>query len=174
MLKHNLTPKPSISNADIVQRDNKTQFYKLMSPELKEMYEAKLLDAPAYILLIVKTQRASGWKWTFKVKDFCKEWGISKTSFYRAVSKLKDMGRLHWESGDTITVWHGTDIPRENSPDTGNNDFSCSENSPTIGTAFPIVGNKVPQSGLKKAETLTSSNVQSAPDIIQINSDIIK
>lgn len=85
-------------------------FYKLMSSELKEMYQAGLLDAPAYVLLIVKTQRAAGWKWTFKVKDFCLEWGINERTFYRAVSKLKSMNLLHWETNGIITVWHGTDI----------------------------------------------------------------
>ena len=120
MLSNNLTPA-SVSvnsivqkdNKSIVQKDNKKSFYKLMSPELKQLYELKWLDAAAYILLIVKTQRAAGWKWTFKVKDFCKEWGITTPTFYRAVSKLKTAGLLHWKTGETITVWHGADIAKD-------------------------------------------------------------
>jgi len=86
-----------------------------MSSELKQMYELGLLDASAYVLLIVKTHGTAGWKSTFKVKDFCQEGGISKAIFYSAVSKLKTLGLLDWETEEPITVWHGGDITKHSS-----------------------------------------------------------
>ncbi len=145
-----------------------------MSPELKEMYELKLLDAPAYILLIVKTQRAAGWKWTFKVRDFCKEWGLNERTFYRAVSKLKTMGLLHWETGETITVWHSADVAKD---DNDTVDMSINTLTPVSVPVSPVSVTETPMSVLvtpmtqQTAETLTSSCLHHAPDIIQINSN---
>lgn len=183
MLKHNLTPKTSISNADIVQKDNKTQFYKLMTPELRQLYELKLLDAPAYILLIVKTQRAAGWRWTFKVKDFCQEWGLNERTFYRSVSKLKTLGLLHWATGDTITVWHGADIakddiilPLENS-DTSDSDISDMSINTLTRVSVPVSSVSVVESPVSVpvssvsaeiSETLAKNDSQDASDLNQI------
>jgi hypothetical protein len=84
-------------------------FFKLTSEELKQAYRAKDINARRYILWIVKTHGKAGWKWTFTVKDFCSEWEINERTFYRAVSKLKMEGLLHWEIQSRITVWYGTD-----------------------------------------------------------------
>lgn len=81
-----------------------------MGSELKKMYAMGLLDAPAYILLIVKSHGKAGWKWTFTVKDFCQEWAINERTFYRAVSKLKHLNLLEWETKGSITVWCDTDV----------------------------------------------------------------
>lgn len=141
-------------------------FYKLMSSELKEMYQAGLLDAPAYVLLIVKTQRAAGWKWTFKVKDFCLEWGINERTFYRAVSKLKSMNLLHWETNGIITVWHGTDIAAGVSPtdthdttaDTDDSEIDSDDSSET-----PMA--------VKNAETIVIPESCATPDLIRSSTD---
>lgn len=175
--KNTVTPSSLVSDSNIVERD-KIQFYKLMTPELKQLYELKLLDAPAYILLIVKTRRAAGWKWTFKVKDFCQEWGIATPTFYRAVSKLKTLGLLHWETGETITVWHSTDIAKdansslpdetilsqENSLTDENQSITRENGSITDDNGFSAMIRQTP-------ETFTSNDLHNTPDIIQINSD---
>lgn len=51
---------------------NPDSFHKLQESELREWWALKLVDAPIYILCIVKIHGAAGWKWTFKPKDFCK------------------------------------------------------------------------------------------------------
>ena len=149
---------------------NKSEpFHKLMGGEVRQFYADKLLDAPLYVLLIAKTQRKAGWKWTFQVKDFCKEWGIAKTTFYRAVSKLRDLGLLHWEVKDAITIWHGTDIAKESSPTNGTTDFLPSEDSPTDGTPVPPVEQLDPPVEQQTAESLTNTSAAETPDISQIN-----
>jgi hypothetical protein len=136
-------------------------FHKLMPSQLREMYSLKLLDAPAYVLLIVQTHGAAGWKWTFKVKDFCQEWGISKSAFYRAVSKLKDLDLLNWETDGSITVWHGSDIAKS-IPSSGNL-------VPVSGKNFPLEGMPVPVSGMENAEILTGQELQNPSDYYSDN-----
>ncbi len=118
-----------------------------MSSQLREMYSLKLLDTPAYVLLIVQTHGAAGWKWTFKVKDFCQEWGISKSAFYRAVSKLKDLDLLNWETDGSITIWHGSDIAKS-SPTSGNLVPPVGIPVPPVGIPVPPVGIPVPPVGI--------------------------
>ena len=143
----------------IVTEQKNEPFHKLMSSQLRQMYEAKLLDAPAYILLIVQCHGAAGWKWTFKVKDFCKEWGIPRPTFYRAVSKLKTLGLLHWEAGDTLTVWHGADIARD----------SLTDETTSLTGDNPILTDETALSPLrlKIAETPAVTESCDAPDYIQ-------
>jgi hypothetical protein len=155
----------SLANSEAVSSE---PFHKLMASQLREMYSLKLLDAPAYVLLIVQTHGAAGWKWTFKVKDFCQEWGISKSAFYRAVSKLKDLDLLNWETDGSITVWHGSDIAKP-SPYSGNLVPTQGIKVPPVGNNFPTQGIKVPPVGIKNPETLDGQGVENPPYLISNN-----
>ncbi len=139
-----------------------------MSSQLREMYSLKLLDTPAYVLLIVQTHGAAGWKWTFKVKDFCQEWGISKSAFYRAVSKLKDLDLLNWETDGSITIWHGSDIAKS-SPTSGNLVPPVGIPVPPVGIPVPPVGIPVPPVGIKNAEILDGQGIENPPYLISNN-----
>jgi hypothetical protein len=132
------------------------------------MYSLKLLDTPAYVLLIVQTHGAAGWKWTFKVKDFCQEWGISKSAFYRAVSKLKDLDLLNWETDGSITIWHGSDIAKS-SPTSGNLVPPVGIPVPPVGIPVPPVGIPVPPVGIKNAEILDGQGIENPPYLISNN-----
>lgn len=114
-----MTKPPNKSQFQKALGDSNTAepFYKLMSSEVKQLYQLKLLDAPTYILWIIKTSRAPGWKWTFKVKDFCKEWGIPDRTFYRALSKLKELDLLHCDINKSTTVWHGAETTNKEHTD---------------------------------------------------------
>lgn len=133
-----------------------------MSSELKQMYEVGLLDASAYVLLIVKTYGTAGWKSTFKVKDFCKEWGISKSTFYSAVSKLNTLGLLHWETEESITVWHGADIAKDGF--TGETEISTDENEVSLVETEMV--KKLPEDEVYNASysSQTNSNIPDRTD----------
>lgn len=153
--------------------DKSKPFYKLMGSELRQMYEAKLLDAPAYVLLIVKTQRAAGWKWTFKIKDFCEEWGINERTFYRAVSKLKSMGLLNWETNGIITVWHGSDIAKSDSPAACDDSPTDTHDSytDTDDSESDIDVSTVPAMSEENAETPIALELCASPDLIRSSTD---
>jgi hypothetical protein len=160
-----MKPNTSLTNSKTFATE---PFHKLMPSQLREMYSLKLLDTPAYVLLIVQTHGAAGWKWTFKVKDFCQEWGISKSAFYRAVSKLKDLNLLNWETDDSITVWHGSDIAKS-SPTSGNPVPPVGIPVPPVGIPVPPVGIPVPLVGIKNAEILDGQGVKNSPYLISNN-----
>ena len=68
-------------------------------------FDHTLFNATAYLLALVKCHGAAGWKWSFRVADFCKEHGLSERSFYRALSKLRTKRLIFWSAGDNISVW---------------------------------------------------------------------
>ena len=74
---------------------NKQRFYRLTLAELKALYQAGGLTSAAYLKLILETQLRAGWKMSIEnVDQFCAEWGLSKSSFYRARRKLQAEGFL--------------------------------------------------------------------------------
>ncbi|MBD0261176.1 MAG: hypothetical protein ICV78_00220 [Tolypothrix sp. Co-bin9] len=96
-------------------------FHKLTSAECRHMYKTGIYNAQTYILNLVKCSRAAGWKWTFTVRDFCREWEIPVRTFYAAIKKLSYLGELHWEVKGAITVWYGADIANQDKNNTSEN-----------------------------------------------------
>jgi hypothetical protein len=82
-----------------------TQFWALTLEEARRLYTLKILDATSYLLAIIKTHGAAGWRWSFKVDDFCQYWGIPRRTFYWALSKLRASRLVFWEASDKVTVW---------------------------------------------------------------------
>lgn len=157
------------------------QFFKMTAERAKSDYKIKLITAEAYILYIIESNRSAGWKWTFDPKEFCAEWEISKSTFYRAISSLKARGKINWETTGKITVWHGADIPmHETENPTDKNPSPTCENpspihntvSPTCETEIPTDGTVIPQVGISKAETVTQLISQDSTDIKQIFTDL--
>ena len=161
---------------------NPASFYQLHEVELRKLWALKLLDASAYILFIVRVHGAAGWKWSFKIKDFCSSWNVGRRTFFRAVSELRTLGLLHWESDDAITVWYGTDIAssppvEETVPlmapiPLGIGNYRVTTMSPTVTTMSPTVTTMsptVPTMSPSTPETVTQSQSRNAPDSFQIN-----
>ncbi len=144
----------------------KQPFFKMTAHLAKEDYKAKLITAEAYVLYIIKARHSPGWKWTFDPKEFCQEWEIPKSTFYRVISNLKAKGKINWETSGTITVWHGTDIAMsETASPTNETDSLMNE------TASPTNETEVPQVRLKSAKTLVVHFVHEPTDIKQIDTD---
>ena len=165
-------------------------FHKFTFEECRTFYTEDLVDAAGYILLIVKCHGAAGWKWSFKVKDFCKEWNIPQRTFYYAISKLREKKLLHWEIKDTITVWYGTDIAKEHDTNTIVNEhkypaIDCNAtNGMSINTlqciAQPVqpIAIEVPQIAqpvqliaIEIPETLATKELQNPPDYIHTSTE---
>ncbi|MDZ7969723.1 MAG: hypothetical protein RM368_33070 [Nostoc sp. DedSLP03] len=108
----------------------KSQFFMATPEELKQGYKAKIFNAEAYLYCLFKAKRAAGWRWRVNVKNFCAEWEIAESTFYRALSKLRAKNLVFWQSGDnTIVLWwekkdtkianvHSSDLPSSPNPDT--------------------------------------------------------
>ncbi len=75
-------------------------------------YKEKLINAETYVYYLIKAHRSAGWKWTFSVKEFCKEWDIKERTFYHAVSRLRSKKLIEWQTEGRITVWWGADIAK--------------------------------------------------------------
>ena len=95
-----------------VTAELKQPYWAVTLEEARRLYEIKIWDAKAYLLAIVKTHGASGWKWTVDdVPAFCNFWGIKERTFYSALSKLRSQRLVFWEAKGRIKIWwQDTDI----------------------------------------------------------------
>nr|MDZ8285243.1 hypothetical protein [Nostoc sp. ChiSLP01] len=135
------------------------QFWKLDIDTLKWLHERNLITATAYLLGIIRATKKQGWKWTFKVPEFCQEWGLSERSFYRAVSFLKNHNLVDWKVKGEITVWWN-----ENSPS-----FDGVSVLPSVAETLPSVAETLPSVAEK---TLESQDGQDFEGFSRLYSDI--
>jgi len=85
-----------------------TKFHKLTPQECREMYASNLIDAAGYILLIIKTHGAAGWKWGISAREFCLEWGIKIRTFYVAIKRLVAKGLIEAKRRSDILLSYKT------------------------------------------------------------------
>lgn len=81
------------------------QFYRLTKEEIKQWYRDKLLSTAGYLLAIKKVTKMPGSSLVIpNVLQFCREWEISKSAFYRAVNELRQKGYMDWEATHGIIL----------------------------------------------------------------------
>ncbi|MBD2006476.1 MULTISPECIES: hypothetical protein [Cyanophyceae] len=92
-------------------KPKETQHYRLSLEKAKQDYRDGIITATGLVYYTVGIYRKPGQK--LRVCDidvFCKEMGISRAAFYKAISKLKVKGRLNWEAVAGLDLW----IPASN------------------------------------------------------------
>ena len=114
------------------KKQAKNRFWMVTPEELKEAYAARKITADFYIAGIIKCQ-APGFVIKTTIKEFCKEWGIERRTFNKALHRLAENG-VHFEvdSSAPIKFWHGGEVvklppktPENSSSNTENSDSSC-------------------------------------------------
>lgn len=138
-------------------------FYKMQAADAKELYQKKVLTAEAYILMLVRIHNKPGWKWTIDPKQFCREWGIKKSTFYNAISSLKTKGLLNWEPEGRLTLWYGSDIARSVQ--------DVESKVQDVGLVVQDVGLTTQDIGQEKLEIPAQQSTCATTDYNQINSD---
>jgi hypothetical protein len=151
------------------QGAEKEKFFLMTISDVKEHYKAKLINAQAYVLYIVKANKAPNWKWTFNVKAFCTEWEIPERTFYWAISKLRSQGLLHWSIKERMTLWYETNIAQNPDTDLALQDVA----EPVQDVAEPVqdVAEPVQDVAEEKAESLDITSIQNATNINQIDTN---
>lgn len=90
---------------------------RLNPQELKQLYNngEGIFTSHAYLYCLIRALRKDGWKLHIpKVSDFCKEWGFSDRSFYRAKNKLLSIGVLKEKIHGPIDLWIATGSETDN------------------------------------------------------------
>ncbi|MEM9927460.1 MAG: hypothetical protein AAF915_27600, partial [Cyanobacteria bacterium P01_D01_bin.50] len=81
------------------------QFYPITKEEIRQWYQDKLLSTAGYLLAIKKVTKMPGSQMVIpNVLQFCREWEISKSAFYRAVNELRQKGYTDWEATHGIIL----------------------------------------------------------------------
>ncbi|MBD2039213.1 hypothetical protein [Microcoleus sp. FACHB-672] len=120
------------------------QHYRLSLDQAIRDYEDGIITATGLVFYAVGIYRKPGQK--LRVRDierFCKEIGINRATFYRAISKLKLKGRLEWETIAGLDLWIPTSnvvelqSEQEVSPSCESLSPPCEIQSPTCESSSP-------------------------------------
>ena len=115
------------------------QFYPMTKEEIKQWYRDKLLTTAGYLLAIKKVTKMPGSHMVIpNVLQFCREWEISKSAFYRAVNELRQKGYTEWEATHGIILKETKKVvpfpSDENCPDSETDCPTVETDSPADGT----------------------------------------
>ncbi len=175
-----------------------SSFWAVTIEEAQQLRKWKLIDAPMYLLSIVKAHGAAGWKWAVDVKAFCEEWGFKERTFYRALSTLRSLNLISWKKRDkNVISWCPVDL--DDSPEAQNPDSSMAPPPvtvnmsqitlplpaitmtlpavtlplPQVAASLPLITVQLPNMAEQKPETLdiqgSSESTNSIPDLAQKN-----
>jgi len=163
------------SNASLAtnQAEHKPRFFKMTAERAKADYKEKLITTEAYILYLLDAHRSIGWKWKVEPKEFCKTWDIPRSTFYKAISKLKTKGKLNWELEGTITLWRGSDIGMQDSLIDEPSSPTHETNSLVDETNSLVDETVVSLTRKQGTQTLTQQEVENPIDIKQTYTDFI-
>jgi hypothetical protein len=163
----------------IGDRENKIQvpFYPLTEEGLKDWYRKKYITASGYILGILRVTRPPGAVLSIPdVTKFCREWQISRSAFYKAISALKVNGDIEWEAiaGVKLRVPEKTVFfERKSVSNRGQMSPIMDTESPIVDTESPIVDTESPIVDTSRSKPLPDK-ASSPPQTIQTYSDFIQ
>lgn len=83
------------------------RFHKLTEAECKNLYDAGLLSAHAYILFLIKCHGKPGWKWSCSIQELVQRWHIEEEELRNAIAYLIEQRLISAHGdGDTLKLWH--------------------------------------------------------------------
>ena len=166
-------------------------FWAVTIEEAQQLRKLKLIDAPMYLLSIVKSHGAAGWNWAVDVKNFCEQWGFKERTFYRALSTLRSLNLISWKKRNkNIISWCPVDLGDSSeapNPDSSKAPPTVAVNMsfitlplpqvtlplPAVTACLPLITVQLPNMAEQKPETLeiqgSSESTNSIPDLAQIN-----
>ncbi|WLT40599.1 hypothetical protein NON20_26055 (plasmid) [Synechocystis sp. B12] len=99
-----------------------TQHVRITLEQAKDLYRSGVFNTTTLVLFFFKIRLAEHWTGKFTNQDIYEELGISKASFYRAISFLRVQGLLFWQTtgvteyGFNPDILYGDDEPVKSRP----------------------------------------------------------
>lgn len=110
-----------------------TQFYKLTLDRAIADYRDGLITATGLLRYYLKIRYAPGWKIRLNPEEICSLLGFTKATFYKALGKLKKLGRAEIGKLNLVPVT----LTEESETDE-------KQDSPTVDTQYPTVDTQSP------------------------------
>lgn len=99
-----------ISDTDPAGRPQPQPHHRLTTEDVARDYKDGLITATGYLYYLIKSSRRDGWRYRIdNVREFCRQHGLSKSAFYRAIKQLESRG-LQWEALGRIDLWIGAEV----------------------------------------------------------------
>jgi len=87
------------------RRMGNRKFCPLTAQKAKDWYQKKYLTTPGYLLVIKEILRPPGIDLKIdNISEFCAEWGISRSAFYRGISTISCNDDGSWETTGSIII----------------------------------------------------------------------
>ncbi|AFW97232.1 hypothetical protein ANA_P10064 (plasmid) [Anabaena sp. 90] len=87
------------------RRMGNRKFCPLTAQKAKDWYQKKYLTTPGYLLVIKEILRPPGIDLKIdNISEFCAEWGISRSAFYRGISIISSNNDGSWETTGSIII----------------------------------------------------------------------
>ncbi|GCL35754.1 hypothetical protein H6F47_23095 [Sphaerospermopsis sp. FACHB-1094] len=87
------------------RRMGNRKFCPLTAQTAKDWYQKKYLSTPGYLLVIKEILRPPGIALKIdNISEFCTEWGISRSAFYRGISTISSNNDGSWETTGSIII----------------------------------------------------------------------
>jgi len=100
-----------MSNLNRITEERSEAHVRLTPDEIKELWEMGRLTSTGLLYLLIRASRRDGWKFRIdNVRQFCKDYKIPKTSFYRAKATLIKEGVLLEEIHGAVDLWIPSDV----------------------------------------------------------------
>ena len=141
-----------------------TQFYRLTLDRAIADYQDGLITATGLLRYYLKIRYAPGWKIRLNPEEICSLLGFTKATFYKALAKLKKLGRASINKLNLISV----SLTETEETDEKQNSSTVDTQSPTVDTQSPTKEKNSPTELTSlQSENLTTSK----PPKIKASSD---
>ncbi|MDJ0581671.1 hypothetical protein [Crocosphaera sp.] len=80
------------------------QHYRMTLEDVLDQYQCGLISATALLYYYLKIRLKPGWKVTLHQSEISQQLGISKASFYKGISRLKEKKLIDWEAPNGLVV----------------------------------------------------------------------
>lgn len=134
-----------------------TQFYKLTLDRAIADYRDGLITATGLLRYYLKIRYAPGWKIKLNPEEICSLLGFTKATFYKALAKLKKLGRAEIGKLNLVPVT----LTEESEADEKQDSLTVDTQSPTVDTQSPTEEKESPSG--KSRRPLENSTPPQSP-----------
>jgi len=148
-----------------------TPHVRLTVNDLQQQYRMGMLTVKGYLYNWLLASRKRGWKLRTTVREFCRELGVSKSAFYKAIAELRaePQSDFRFEVRGEIVLWIDDGSTAEDTASTVGDTVST-----IVDTASTVMESETPEASHSKASSGSSDLSQTLSQIEEESLDANK
>lgn len=145
-----------------------TPHVRLTVNDLQQQYRMGMLTVKGYLYNWLLASRKRGWKLRTTVREFCRELGVSKSAFYKAIAELRaePQSDFRFEVRGEIVLWIDDGSTAEDTASTVMDTAST-----FVDTASTVMENKTPEPSHSKDSSESSTTYSFHTTLSQVEEE---